>query len=369
MNDRSIFEERCLRAKKMMGSKGVDALCLTPSPDMYYLTGFWTSPSERMTLCIIPRLGEPLIVTSRLYEGQVKATSWIENVEVWSERLRQQVQLKNILKKLRLLTGKLAVPERIWMSHYKVLCESAPRATFTSTSKILSPMRILKSDLEVKLMEEAAKLADDALEKVMCEVKEGVREFELAAKVEYFMRVGGSEGAPFETIVASGPNSALPHHGCSSRTICEGDPVTLDIGATYGRYCSDITRTLIVGRVEPRLEEVYRTVYKAHQEALEAIKPGVEVEAIDLAARRVIGDCGYGEYFIHRTGHGVGLDIHEPPYIQVGSHVRLRPGMVFTVEPGVYIPGVFGVRIEDVVVVSKDGYRLLTKHPRDLTCV
>jgi len=367
MGGRSIFEERCLRVKKMMGLKGIDGLCLTPSSDMYYLTGFWTSPSERMTLCIIPRLGEPLIVTSRLYESQVKATSWIESVEVWSERLRQQLQLRNLLKRLRLLTGNLAVPERMWVSHYKTLRDAAPRATFTSTSKILSPMRILKSDLEIKLMEGAAAIADRALDRVIGEVKQGVREVELAAKVEYLMRMEGSEGAPFETIVASGPNSALPHYGCGSRTICGGDPVTIDFGATYGRYCSDITRTFIVGESESRVEEVYRTVYKAHQETLKFIKPGVEAGDLDRAARRVVADGGYREYFIHRTGHGVGLDIHEPPYIQVGSHIKLRPGMVFTVEPGIYIPGMFGVRIEDVVVVTEDGYRLLTKHPRELT--
>ncbi|MGQ9543248.1 MAG: M24 family metallopeptidase [Candidatus Bathyarchaeia archaeon] len=366
MIGRGVLEERCLKVKELMSRKGIDALYLTPSADMYYLTGFWSAPSERMILCVIPKSGEPLFIVPKMYEEQVEATSWIRNVEVWKEGVREEVQLRNLIKRFGLPTGKIAVPERIWMKHFNTLRDAIPEAKYVFTSKILGQMRIVKSEDEIKLMERAAELAVRGLDAAIPEVKQGKREVELAAQVEYWMRMGGSEGPAFETIVASGPNSALPHYGCGSRIICEGDTVTFDVGALYGRYCSDLTRTIIVGEAKPKMMEIYNTVYRAHQEALRAVKPGVAAGTVDYAARKIIVKEGYGKYFIHRTGHGVGLDIHEPPYIHRRSKTILKPGMAFTIEPGIYIPGEFGVRIEDTVVVTGNGFRILTEYPREM---
>jgi len=363
------FKERCSRAKNIMGEKDIDALCLSPSADMYYLTGFWTSSLERLLLCILSRSDEPLFIVPKLYEEHVKTTSWVKNVEVWAEDVKLTVQLKQFLQESGLLTGKIAVPDRLWARHFKLFQEAAPKAEFKFTSETLGRMRMIKSKDEIGLIEKSAELAEEALEAALPECKQGIKEFELAARLEYEMRVKGSEAAAFDTIVASGPNSSLPHYSSGGRKLCDGDFVTIDVGATYGRYCSDLTRTVVVGKVDSKRERIYNMVRKAQQEAISAVRPGATAETVDLAARRVIREGGYAEYFIHRTGHGVGLDIHEFPYIHEGDQTILEPGMTFSVEPGVYIPGAFGVRIEDVVVVTEDGCRPLTRYPSEMTIV
>ncbi|MBS7623384.1 aminopeptidase P family protein [Candidatus Bathyarchaeota archaeon] len=363
------FKERCARVRVIMDEKSVDALCLTPSADMYYLTGFWTDPAERPILCTLPRAGEPMFMVPRLYEEQVRQRSWIDDVQVWDEETGTVAQLRELLQKLKILEGKIAVPDRLWMSQFRLFQEAAPEADYVFTSEILGRMRMIKSEQEIRCMERAAQLAEAALAATFPLCREYSREYELAAHLEYEMRVKGAEGSAFETIVASGPNGSIPHHGSGDRKLRDGEFVTFDVGARLNRYCSDITRTVAVGKISPKMERVYNTVWKAYQEAVSAVKPGIASENVDLAARRVIVDSGYGEYFIHRTGHGVGLDIHEPPYIRQRDQTRLEAGMTFSIEPGVYIPGEFGVRIEDVVVVTEEGCRPLTKYPAEMIAV
>jgi Xaa-Pro dipeptidase len=363
------FRERCLRAKKIMDEKGIDAICLFPSADMYYLTGFWTAPLERLLLCIISQKDNPLLIVPKLYAGQVKAESWISSVRIWTEKIKLAKQLKKIFREFQLLTGNIAVHDSLPLINFRLFQETAPKAKFTSTSVILSQMRMRKSENEIRLMEKAAKLSDIALEAAAPELRGGKREFELAARLEYEMRVRGSEGTAFETIVGSGPNGAFPHHTSSNRKISEGDFVVFDLGATYGRYCSDFTRTLVVKRLDSKMGRIYNVVRKAHEEATNAVRPGVTVGAIDHVARRVITKSGYGKYLVHRTGHGVGLEVHESPYIREGDKTRLEQGMTFSIEPGLYVPGKLGIRIEDVVVVTKNGCRPLTKYPTELTVV
>ncbi len=361
------FKERCIKAKKIMQKNGVDAICVSPSSDMYYLTGFWTDPIERPLLCILPRTGAPLFIVPKLYEEQVRKTSWIKNVRVWAEGSKVATQLKKILKECKLLKGSIAVSDRLWLRHFKLLQEVAPNARFTSTADLLGRMRMLKSQQEIELMEKAAKLTEDALKASLAECKPGRKEFELAARLEYEMRSKGSEGTGFETIIASGSNSSLPHYSCGDRMIGAGDVVTIDVGAMFGRYCSDLTRTVTVGKADSRIERIFNIVLRAHDEAMGAVRPSVTAEAVDLTAKRIIREEGYGEFFIHRTGHGVGLDIHESPYISEGNQTELEPGMVFSIEPGIYLPGEFGVRIEDVVVVTEDGCRPFTTLSTDMS--
>ncbi len=363
------FRERCLRAKKVMDEKGVDALCLSPSADMYYLTGFWTAPLERLLLCIISQTDPPLFIVPKLYAGQVKTESWIKNVRIWAENIKLMNQLKKILREFRLLTGNIAVHDRLPVSSFRLFQEAAPKARFTSTSTILNQMRIYKSENEIGLMEKAAKLSEIALETTLPELRGGKREFELTARLEYEMRVRGSEGTAFETIVGSGPNGAFPHHTSSDRKIREGDFVVFDLGATYGRYCADFTRTLVVKRLASKMGRIYDAVREAHEEAINTVRPGVAAGTIDHIARRAIMKAGYGKYLVHRTGHGVGLEVHESPYIREGDKTTLEQGMAFSIEPGLYVPGRLGIRIEDVVVITKNGCRPLTKYPTELTVV
>ena len=363
------FMERYIRAKEIMKEQDVDALCLFPSADMYYLTGFWTDPLERPLLCILSRLGEPLFIVPKLYEEQVRKTSWIKNVRVWTEGSKMTTQLKESLEDYRLLDADIAIPDRLWLRHYRLLLEVAPKARFKFTSELLGRMRMIKSQQEIELMMKAANLTEEALEAVIPECREGMKEFELAARLEYEMRSKGAEGTAFETIIASGPNSSLPHYSSGDRKIIYDDLVTIDVGARFGRYCSDFTRTVAIGKPNSKMKQIHSIVLKAQKEALNAVRPNVTAEAIDIVAKRIIKEEGYGEYFLHRTGHGVGLDIHELPYISEGNQFKLEPGMTFSIEPGIYLPGEFGVRIEDVVVVTEDGCRPLTKYPADLDVI
>ncbi len=254
------------------------------------------------------------------------------------------------------------------------LRELCPDAEFGLASTVLEPLRIRKDDVELDALRRAGAIAD----RVSLEIRDrgddlvGTTESELAAEIDRLLAAYGGEEPAFETIVAAGPNGARPHHHSGSRPIEAGDPIVLDFGAFVaadleggtGRYPGDQTRTIVIGDPPATYEHVHDTVREAQEAAIDAVEPGVEAGAIDRAARSVIEAAGYGDAFVHRTGHGVGLEVHEPPYIVAGNDRELEPGMVFSVEPGIYLDGQFGVRIEDLVVVTDDGAERLNDTPR-----
>jgi Xaa-Pro aminopeptidase len=246
-----------------------------------------------------------------------------------------------------------------------------PEATFGLAGDVLGDLRCRKDETELEAMRAAAAVADETVRELrdLGEAVLGTTEAELAEEIEALLESNGGDGASFEVIVGSGPNGAKPHHSHGERTIEAGDPVVLDFGTRVDHYPSDQTRTLVFGG-EPgeTYREVHDVVREAQQAGVEAVAPGVTAGAVDAATREVIEDAGYGEQFIHRTGHGVGLDVHEEPYIVAGSDRTLEPGMVFSVEPGIYLPGEFGVRIEDLVVVTDDGCERLNETGRGWRC-
>ncbi|NHJ33381.1 MAG: aminopeptidase P family protein, partial [Asgard group archaeon] len=303
------FKERFDKAKDLMNQRDISSIFLTPSADMYYLTGVWTSPLERLFLCVIPLDEDPLFIVPKLYEEQVKKTSWIENVRVWSDNLKATTQMRKIIQELQIQKQKIAITDNILMKHFKIFQKSVSNAEFIYTSEFLSQIRMCKSKNEIKHMENASKFAEDALESIILECKDGKKEFELAALAEFEMRKRGSEGPSFETIVASGSNSSFPHHLTGKRVIHNGDPIIFDLGAKCGYYCSDITRTVCIGKVSSKIEKIYNLIYRAYQEAISNVRPGISAGFIDKTARRISIEGGYGDYFIHRTGHGIGIDI------------------------------------------------------------
>jgi Xaa-Pro aminopeptidase len=230
----------------------------------------------------------------------------------------------------------------------------------------LDRLRMVKDETELAALRRAVRIADEAFSHILPYLRPGVRERDIAAEMEYFMRRQGAEKMAFEIIVASGLRSALPHGRASDKQIAAGDFVTMDFGAVYGGYHSDITRTVVVGKATPRQREIYRLVLMAQQAGVEAVAPGRICREVDADARKVIIDAGYGEYFGHGLGHGVGLAIHEEPRLSPACEVVLAPGMTVTVEPGVYIPEWGGVRIEDTVVVTADGVEILTASGKEL---
>jgi Xaa-Pro aminopeptidase len=255
------------------------------------------------------------------------------------------------------------------VEEYLRLKESLPEVTFLPLSDAFQLLRAVKDDGEVDRIREAARIAGEALAAVREMIRPGVREKEIALELEYRMRRGGAEQVSFETIVAAGANSALPHATPGCRPIMDGDCVMIDSGAVCDGYHSDETCTFVIGRASERQREVYGLVREAHDRAIRAIRAGVSCGEIDGMARSCLAEAGLGDAFAHGAGHGVGLDIHEAPRLAAGREELLRAGMVVTVEPGVYLPGLWGVRIEDTVLVTEEGCEILTPTSKDLTII
>jgi len=242
--------------------------------------------------------------------------------------------------------------------HLLALQHALPDTTYVSMTSALPMLRAVKDTDELERLASAGAAADASYEQILGVRFTGRRESEIAADLAGFLRENGHSQVDF-TVIGSGPNGANPHHEMSERTIDEGDMIVLDFGGLKDGYGSDTTRTVHVGEPSNQEREVFEIVRRAQQQAFEAVRPGIACQEIDRVARKVIADAGYGDYFIHRTGHGIGLTTHEPPYMVEGETRLLEPGMCFSIEPGIYLPGRFGVRIEDIVTVTEDGGRRL----------
>jgi Xaa-Pro dipeptidase len=269
------------------------------------------------------------------------------------------------------LSGKtLAVEELVMRVRELRLIEvSAPGVRFADAGPLVAALRMSKDGDEIAKMRQAAAIAETALEAVLPKIHIGVTEREIVNELLLEVLRSGAEGLPFEPIVLSGPKSALPHGAPGDRRVQAGDLLLFDFGVSVGGYASDITRTCAVGHLDDELRRVYEVVKRANEAGRLAMRPGIEIQEVDRAARKVIVDAGYGQYFTHRTGHGLGLESHEPPYACEGETTVLGPGMTFTVEPGIYLPGRGGVRVEDDVVVTADGGESLTHYPRELRVI
>lgn len=360
------FERRTRRCQQRLSDLGATGLILFPGPNMYYLSGVAEDPSERLFLLIVPAVGDPVFLVPALSAAQVTEATWIADVRSWADEDDPAGLLDEVVTEVG-LSKRILVDDHLWAVVYQELQSALPAASFGLASEVLDDLRVRKDDQEIVALREAAKVADA----VSTEIRSlgtdvvGWTEEYLAREIEERIRVHGASGPSFETIVGSGPNGAKPHHTHGDREIESGDPVVLDFGCELEHYVSDQTRTMVFGGDPPNeFEEAFDAVLAALHAGVDAVEPGVPAAAVDRATRQVIEDAGYGEAFIHRTGHGVGLGVHEPPYIVEGNDHALEPGMAFSVEPGVYFEGRFGVRIEDIVVVTEDGAERLNDSPR-----
>ena len=255
--------------------------------------------------------------------------------------------------------------EYVTFSAYKAY-EKAVKAKLVPVSGLIEKLRLIKSDAEIKILKEAADIADAAFKHIIEFIRPGKTELEVANELEFFMRKAGAASSSFDTIVASGYRSALPHGVASNKVVEAGDFVTLDYGAYYKGYVSDITRTVSVGKPDEKLKEIYAIVLEAQLQGMAGIKPGITGKEADALTRDLIAEKGYGDYFGHSTGHGIGLEVHEGPALSVRSDYVLEPGMVVTCEPGIYIPGLGGVRIEDDTLITADHNEALTHSTKEL---
>jgi Xaa-Pro aminopeptidase len=346
---------------------GVAALVVGPSPDLSYLAGYNPMPLERPTLLILRVGKDPVMVVPELERplaAQSPVGSSIELVS-WRDGEDPYALGAGLLER----DGPVAVGDRLWAAHVLgLIASTGGDREFVPASPLIARLRAVKDEDEVAALRRAGRAADQTFRQV-CDLRfEGRREEEIAQDVADLLVQNGHGAAEF-MIVASGPNSASPHHEPGGRTILPRDAVVLDFGGQLGGYYSDTTRTVVVGEPPDGFELVYSLVREAQESAVQAAGPGVQAQEVDRAARRVIDSAGYGHLFIHRTGHGIGLEVHEPPYIVEGNTLSLEVGMTFSVEPGIYIEGSFGVRIEDIVCVTEDGVERLNRSPRELQVV
>jgi Xaa-Pro aminopeptidase len=366
------FERRIEAVQSGLADTGADALICVPGQTLQYLTGFEEPQRDRHLLFIVPARGDPAAFVPSLSAAQFRRETWVRSVTTWDDSDNPVTALGTLFNELGVSDAPhLLVDDTMWATFLQDIRSIRPAATIGLASDVVSEIRICKDDTELDALRRAAQAADDALDAVrdLGSDAVGLTETELAAEIESFLTAAGGEAVSFDTIVGSGPNGAMPHHTHTGRVIEAGDPVVLDFGTRVDGYPSDQTRTLVFGGdPRERVCDVHDVVRRAQAAAVNAVEPGVTAAAVDDAARSVIEAAGYGDAFIHRTGHGVGLDVHEPPYIAADNDTELRPGMVFSVEPGVYLDDEFGVRIEDLVVVTDDGCERLNHTPRGWEC-
>jgi Xaa-Pro aminopeptidase len=366
-----VTVERVHAAREIAAETGVDLLVVTPGSDLRYLAGYNAHAMERLTALAVPRSGEPFLVVPRLEAPMVEASpagSLGLEVMPWDETDDPFSLLASAATaRLGSAPARVAVGARTWAEHALGVQQALPGSALELAGPVIDRLRMIKSAAEV---EELA-LAGAAIDRVHARMGEWLRvgrtEAEVGADIAAAILGEGHVGVDF-TIVGSGPNGASPHHELSGRTIQAGELVVVDIGGeTATGYRSDCTRTYVVGGSAPaEVADWYGVLQAAQAAATAAVRPGVTAEAIDASARDVIADAGWGEHFIHRTGHGIGLDTHEAPYIVVGNDLPLVPGIAFSVEPGIYLAGRCGARIEDIVVCTEDGVRTLNNGRREL---
>jgi Xaa-Pro aminopeptidase len=340
-------------------------LLVAPGPDLLYLVGHDPPPLEGLTTLILVPGRDPVLVVPELERPAAETAAGVDGVELtgWRDGEDPYELVARILR-----AGRYAISDRTWASHLLALEHATADCLFVASGRVLPLLRAVKDEDEIDRLRSAARAADATFAEIVRLPFAGRREIDVAGDLERLLRERGHERVEF-TIVGSGPNAASPHHEAGDRVIARGDAVVLDFGGVARGYCSDITRTVFVGEPTDERRRVYGVVTAAQQAAFEAVRPGVPAQDVDRAARAVITDAGYGERFIHRTGHGIGLEVHEPPYIVEGNETPLEPGMTFSDEPGIYVPGEFGVRIEDQVVVTGDAAERLNEASRELTVV
>lgn len=362
-----MTNNRTARVREEMQRRGLDAFIVSSLFNIRYLTGFTGSNAI-------------LIVTK-------KSTTFLSDVR-YKLQAKQEVSSGDPRKRTCILITRLGLYEeaskrnlldgagkvgfesnQITYAQYRVLRKLFPHTSFASTSEIVEEVMLVKEDDEIEMIRRAVRISDQVFHEILKVIRPGVSELEVAAEISYLHKTFGAERDAFETIVASGERSALPHARAGERKIKAGDLLTLDFGCAVNGYNSDLTRTVAVGKASARAKEMYDVVYQAQQEAIDSAKGGMWAKDLDSIARKRIDRLGYGKYFSHSLGHGLGLHVHERPKISQLSKERLRSGSVITIEPGVYIPDFGGVRIEDDVLLTEQGCVVLNAAPKEFMVV
>jgi Xaa-Pro aminopeptidase len=366
--DESIYRARLQAVQQAARSAGIDAVLVTPGPDLRYLTGYEAVPLERLTCLVLPSSGDPVMVVPNL-EVLAATASPIGSLGLGLHSWGETDDPVRLVAGLLPGAATIALDDHMWAEKVLRLRAAMPDAHQVTAGPVIHPLRMRKDAAEIAALRMAGAAIDAVHAEVAGLLRPGRTEREVGRDIAERILAAGHVSVDF-VIVASGPNGASPHHEVSDRVIEIGDPVVVDIGGSMpDGYCSDSTRTYAVGEPPAAYREWFEVLERAQRASCDAIAPGVTCEAIDEAGRSVLRDAGLGDLFIHRTGHGIGLETHEEPYIVSGNALRLEPGMAFSVEPGFYETGRYGARIEDIVICTDDGFESVNSRPRGLAVV
>ncbi|PLT31163.1 M24 family metallopeptidase [Peribacillus deserti] len=361
------MNKRIVNFQDWLKSKDIPFGFITSSDNVFYLSGFRSNPHERLLALGIFPDAEPFLVCPLMEKEDAKNSGWnfeiigYTDIENPWDMIRKAVEKRNVE-----VTAMAVEKEHMNVERYEQTQALFSRPQLISAEGCLRELRMVKDESELALIREAARLADFAVETGVNEIAEGKTELDVLAAIEFELKKAGINEMAFSTMVLTGANGASPHGTPGKTKIQKGDLVLFDLGVVYQGYCSDITRTVAFGDLTEKQIEIYETVRKAELAAVEACRPGVTCAELDLTARNIIRDLGYGDYFPHRLGHGLGISVHEYPSLTETNDLVLKPGMVFTIEPGIYVPGVAGVRIEDDILVTENGFEVLTSFPKSL---
>jgi Xaa-Pro aminopeptidase len=367
-HDIADLKDRLRRVRASAEVAGVDALLVSPGPDLRYLTGYDAIPLERLTCLVVPREGDirivvpalevPAAMASAVGQLDLEVVAWQENDDPYA-----------LTASLVGAAEHVAVDDHMWASKVLALRDAMPGVHQVAAGPVIAQLRMRKSASEIASLVRAGAAIDAVHAQVGGFLEAGRTEREVGADIADAILAAGHVSVDF-VIVASGPNGASPHHELSDRVIERGDTIVVDIGGTMpDGYCSDSTRMYCVGEPDAEVYEEFSVLRLAQAAAVASVAPGMSCEAVDAVARDYLAEAGLGEYFIHRTGHGIGLETHEEPYIIAGNHQVLEPGMAFSIEPGVYRAGSHGARIEDIVICTPDGHLNCNRRPHDLIVV
>lgn len=354
-------QNRISRVIAGMEQMGLEQIIVSAPASVFYLTGKWIAPGERMLALYLNKNGEATLFANRLFAlGGAVDVPLVEYDDV-------DDPAKILAAAVR--PGKIGI-DKFWPSQFTIrLMDARSDVRPVLGSACVDEARMCKDEEELRLMRESSLKNDAATAETVRALRAGMTESELASVYTAAAKAQGASGMSFPPLICFGANCAEPHHDTADDVLKKGDSVIIDVGLTWQSYASDMTRTVFFGEATDEQKRVYDLVCAANAAGRAAVRPGVPLKAFDLAARKVIEDAGYGKYFIHRTGHGIGLQEHEPPDVSSVSETIARPGMTFSIEPGVYLPGRFGVRVEDIVAVTEDGGETLNKLDRELLVI
>jgi len=357
-----VYSKRIEKLRDLMKEKELQQLLVTDTASIFYLTGRWIDSGERLLVLMIRQSGKPVLFINELFpekESDDLDFIWVKDTTDSISMLAEKIEKDKVLG-----------IDKNWPSGFLIrLMETTGSSKVVNSSLLLDLIRSQKDEEEIQFMKDVSKMNDDAMSMLIDAINEEHTEKDMEDILKEIYNNLGADGFSFTPIIAYGKNGANPHHENSQRLLKEGDSIILDIGCKKDHYSADMTRTVFFIELSEKAKEVYETVLEANMKAIEKVKPGVRFSDIDAAARKVIEEKGYGKYFTHRTGHSIGIEVHEYGDVSSSNDDLLKPGMIFSVEPGIYLEGELGVRIEDLVLVTEDGYETLNKYPKELQII